>query len=51
MEKKWIAYPENRWGVIRHNKHTEQRAADACTYKCTALEDGECDCMSTTEMM
>jgi len=49
MERK--AYPEESRRAIGDDKCTEHRADVKCTYKYTDLEDDQCDCMSTGEMM
>jgi hypothetical protein len=37
--------------TIGDDKCTEYRADIKCTYKCTNLENEQCDCKSTGEMM
>jgi hypothetical protein len=49
MERK--AYPEESRRAIGDDKCTEHRADVKCTYKCTDLEDDQCDYTSTGEMM
>jgi len=49
MERK--AYPEESRRAIGEDKCTEHRAGVKCTYKCTDLEDDQCDYTSTGEMM
>ena len=54
LEKKRKAYPEESrraQRAIGDDKCTEHRADVKCTYKCTDLEDDQCDCNSTGEMM
>ena len=53
LAKERNAYPEegpHAYPAIRDNC-TERRADVECTYKCTDLEDDQCDCKSTGEMM
>jgi len=52
MERK--AYPEETrlaHPAIGDDKCTEHRADVKCTYKCTDLEDDQCDSKSTGETM
>jgi len=49
MERK--AYPEESRRAIGDDKCTKHRADVKCTYKCTDLEDDQCDYTSTGEMM
>jgi len=51
LEKERKAYLEKSRRAIGDDKCTEHRADVKCTYKCTDLEDDQCDCKSTGEMM
>ena len=51
LEKKRKTYPEESRQAIGDDKCTEHRADIKCTYRCTDLEDDQCNCQSTGEMM
>jgi hypothetical protein len=50
LEKERKAYPEDSRRAIG-DKCIEHRADVKCTYKCTDLEDDQCDCKCNGEMM
>jgi len=51
LEQERKAYPEESCRAIGDDKCTEHREDVKCTYKCTDLEDDQCDYTSTGEMM
>jgi len=53
LEIEGKAYPKESWRAqpAIGDKCTEHRADVKCTYKCTDLEDDQCDCKSTGAIM